>query len=226
MKRSATHKAAALAGSAAVLGGTGATAGAAVVPLNNVPSPTVSSGGTTFFNWDVDGNGLDDFRLRIVPGPGSTYYGVLTLFSGNTTEVGNPRLVQASGALSLVPNLFSGINTFEIGPTLPPGYTFGNIGQSFRLTTHSTVFLAGKRGLNFPSGNFPGPKNIIGFSFENGTDIHYAWMQLELGSLTVISGAYNDTPGASILVGQVPEPSGVLLLAVGAAGLMAWRRRY
>ena len=49
-------------------------------------------------------------------------------------------------------------------------------------------------------------------------------------TITVLAMGYNDTPGASILAGQglaaVPEPaSSAALLALGAAGLVAYRQR-
>jgi hypothetical protein len=61
----------------------------------------------------------------------------------------------------------------------------------------------------------------------------FGWAELRLGSNydpTLIAWGYNTTPGATDYTPNlsslpVPEPSSLLLLASGAAGLAAYRRR-
>lgn len=96
-------------------------------------------------------------------------------------------------------------------------------------------------------GNFSaGKKGIAGIEFLTGTNsnqkIHYGWIRLEYfgasypTSVEAIDWAYDTTPGQEIAAGATgqvqgnsttPEPgtAGLSLLALGAAGVLAWRRR-
>jgi hypothetical protein len=95
-------------------------------------------------------------------------------------------------------------------------------------------------------GNWPAPSStgFAGVKFTEGGQPHYGWVRLEYSawpdgspvSITAIDWAYNDVAGAPIRAGQtsdesgsslVPEPSGkaLALLAAGAMGVLAWRKR-
>ncbi len=76
--------------------------------------------------------------------------------------------------------------------------------------------------------------NYLGFSFNAADGFkRYGWLRIDVGAdptiRTIMEVGYNNTPGQSILVGQtvVPEPSTVVMgmLATGATGVLAWRRR-
>jgi len=62
-----------------------------------------------------------------------------------------------------------------------------------------------------------------------GGNFNYGWVQLSYDASTTtatfLGAAINTTPNQSILVGQVPEPSALSLLAVGIGGLALVRRR-
>jgi len=95
-----------------------------------------------------------------------------------------------------------------------------------------------------PTGNFVTPGNIpnvglelnlnssnnfLGFRFQNeaaANQTQFGWLQLQVGAntgdRTIIGYAYENT-GAAITA--VPEPCALALLATGAAGLFAARRR-
>lgn len=74
---------------------------------------------------------------------------------------------------------------------------------------------------------------FIGFRFNNGGGIEYGWARVTMdgapgNSFKLVDYAWAD-PGTAIRTGQtsaaVPEPGSLGLLAVGAAGLLAWRKR-
>jgi len=73
--------------------------------------------------------------------------------------------------------------------------------------------------------------NLVGFRFthEGTGQLHYGWMEIAISSAlnaqprTLVSYAYENTPGVAITA--VPEPTALGLLAAGAVGLFARRRR-
>ena len=80
---------------------------------------------------------------------------------------------------------------------------------------------------------------FIGIEFESGGNLHYGWMRLRVDdfligpggtslSVTVTDWAYEDTPDTEIQAGDgapIPEASSLALLALGATGIGAVRRR-
>jgi hypothetical protein len=72
---------------------------------------------------------------------------------------------------------------------------------------------------------------FIGFRFNTGAGIQYGWARVNMGgapdnSFTLVDYAWGD-PGDMIRAGQtvIPEPGSLGLLAVGAVGLLFWRKR-
>lgn len=81
-----------------------------------------------------------------------------------------------------------------------------------------------------PQFNLNSSDNFLGFRFQNeaaANQTQFGWLQLRMGAntgdRTIVGYAYEDT-GAAIIT-AVPEPSALALLATGAAGLFAARRR-
>jgi hypothetical protein len=73
--------------------------------------------------------------------------------------------------------------------------------------------------------------NYFGFQFTNealANANNFGWIEITFGAdaatRTITGWAYEDS-GAPITVTPVPEPSSMALLSVGAAGLVAYRRR-
>jgi MYXO-CTERM domain-containing protein len=108
-------------------------------------------------------------------------------------------------------------------------------------------FLARESGLIAGSGGEcgqfeRGQVGFIGFKFNNGNGDQYGWVRIKLNqcflSFQLIDYAYGD-PGEPVRAGQtsnndmvpvesddvVPQEGSLGALALGAAGLLAWRKR-
>ncbi len=85
------------------------------------------------------------------------------------------------------------------------------------------------------SGNWPrnGTPGLLGLSFTSGADQFNGWARIiaDPGGLegpesaTLVDFAYNETPGDPIAAGEAPEPSSLALFGLGAAGIVALRKR-
>jgi hypothetical protein len=93
-----------------------------------------------------------------------------------------------------------------------------------------------KTGFSTNEGNWPNNLNdakFVGLKFNVGADTHYGWFRVgaEMSgpSARVYDWAYESTPDTAITAGagapEVPEPSTFALLALGAAGITALKRR-
>ena len=102
-------------------------------------------------------------------------------------------------------------------------------------TTFTTTFAELNR---YGTGVAPAWSNTTGYfgiRFNPGDGFHYGWVKLQTNGnasqWAILGGAYNSVVGESILAGQgpttpVPEPAtSAALLALGAAGLVAYRQR-
>jgi hypothetical protein len=117
------------------------------------------------------------------------------------------------------------------------GFTPGSLDSGMSVGPAST--FAGDYSYTCVFGSNPGEwdynaNNYFGFRFTDEADslTHYGWGQIHVGAVAadrqLTALYYEDTAGTAIAVGAtgvVPEPSSALLLAAGAAGLAAFRRR-
>ena len=157
------------------------------------------------FYFALDGNAALDFYH-----PGSV--ALLGVFN-NGARYGNIFGFTA-GPYSYASNLASGVNLSTQNAL--PG-TFGTLAYNGGYTNSQFVNTSG----------------IIGFSFDGGNGTQFGWARLTalgdapVNSYTIEEYAFADV-GTAIAAGQtaaVPEPSSLGLLALGAFGVLANRRR-
>lgn len=218
------HKLAGLTGCAAIVLGGSSTSEAAVVAAQGLPlAPPASNGRVA---WDVDG-----------AGGASAAFSVENFSTGVTVkafiqELSPGRFVSPVGA----PNdtIARLATTDLVGSNLGAAFKFFTIAQD-----DITVTASGVIGEDLDGYWSMGQTGYFGFKFTSGTDTFYGWGELQIAAaadatagqgFTITRAYYNNTPGASIRVGQtadtvVPEPSTYALALLAAGGVAAYRSR-
>jgi len=73
-------------------------------------------------------------------------------------------------------------------------------------------------------------RGYMGFYVDDVDGRHYGWADVTVPWLgteaTLHRFAYETTPGEEILAGEIPEPTSVALLALGATGVLAARKKH
>ena len=172
------------------------------VTLGNLRGPAAAGA----VGWDVDGAGGDNFFL----------VNSVSLF-GSLSGAGNSNSLLA--------------DPFGILQNIATGGAVGALQATWRYLK-MTLTYAGTTGalsVNFSLGT----SGQFGFRFTEASNTYYGWGSLLIDGQSVGQGFkiteayYQSTPGTAIDVGAVPvpEPTGIALLALGSAGVMAWRSR-
>jgi hypothetical protein len=246
-RMSLAQKIALASGAGAAITGIVAPQSAEATPIQSTTVPLTPTVGD-YTQWDIDGNGTDDFSMYAYSSYSSAY---LTqdppYVSGQPANLSGRFVFPQNG----VPNPAN--NTIAM-TKLSAGVTIGsNLGTANR-------FLSG--GLNFgmvtssnnsvkispeaaASGWALGDIGYFGFKFTNSSGVHYGWGQLDIHlqtegyalgeAFTITNAYYESTPGASINVGDtgasaVPEidpasAGSVLSLVMGSLAMLERRRK-
>lgn len=197
-----------------------------------------ASAGTVYWPVDVTtpvGGGIyfNVVTGSVTPEPGP--HGFLTPGSSPgafalSNEVGSSALLKAFalGSSKGLNNRFAvsssqnGANSsaarLALGKTIGPGLNFANFFSS----------LASNR--ETPAGHWNAlGTGYLGLTFDIGPQTDYGWAEITVNSNYTITldGMAYDSSGSSISAGagEAPEPNSLLLMALGAAGLGAYRRK-
>jgi hypothetical protein len=170
---------------------------------------------------------------------GTVYSGIID----STATVGNPVAIDITGgggdfSFSLIPDSGSTIHivaTANTGNFFNDGLTPLTAGTPITLVnTNTTGGELMKSPDLFPSGPWASQSGFayLGLRFTMSAQEYLGWAQISINqgapSLTLRDYGYNDVAGGSINAGDsgaVPEPSSLALFAMGAAGVVALRRR-
>ena len=203
----AKHGVAALAAGAGLATGTPSEA---VVIYTNVGSVPITNGLTLDLNNDL----TPDFSFTVYGEASPTFvagttinnkvHGFFTYFYGGHSDYGG-----------------YGGSMRQDASALPPGFLVGP-GGSFFAHGH----MLKPDGPDAPWDLLAsGEKRYLGFWFAVGGNTHFGWAGVTKGSLTLNDYAYESDPNRAIPTGApVPEPSTLLLMALGAPAVLAFRR--
>jgi hypothetical protein len=174
-----------------------------------------------------------------VPFPaGSSFVSSFALDNAAILQFGHFNTVDFAGGIALfrvhgaaVSNMFVG--TGAAGSRYPSNLVFGaNIAAGPFAAFNGNLFATLAYGNGFVHSKFLAPgTGFIGFRFNGGSGIEYGWARVTMegspeNGFTLVDYAWSDV-GTAITAGQtaVPEPGSLGLLAVGATGLLLWRKR-
>ncbi len=185
-------------------------ASAAIITGGATASVSLSGTGTVTMTIDIDGSFGSDFYFKAYGGGNHKAY---------VSGVGT--------------NLIAGVYTATYSKTVAERFSYSSSISAAQFATTGTLLKEGWSSTG--AGQFPQVRGFIGVKFDRGGNTHYGWVDVFASSSSinayaiVYKWAYETVPDAPIGAGHLPaatpEPASLALLAMGAGGLMAWRRR-
>jgi hypothetical protein len=183
--------------------GTAATADAAVTYSG---LQDLAIGQFSAQNLNLDGDAYNDVLLKNYVFAGGNYQGLYVNF---------------------FPGKAVGFNAgLNYATALNSGFLVDSASTSGGVFAASLAF-----GANNPNAQFNAADDaFIGLAFPIGGVTHYGWLRVDInnaaGTFVIRDWAYESSPGVGIVTGAgIPEPGTLGLLAAGAAGVAALRRR-
>lgn len=190
---------------------------------------------TTFYNLDLNNDSNNDFSFYIFlnyPFNYPPYYNITLNKGPFIGGYNNNQMVGKTQLNYFFPTPFP-ILTIS---NLPEGTLIDNSINSYQTFIPYGFLAADASGdiydvpFYLKAGEWIGKDGYVGLKFyDTDSNAHFGWVKLsvsgDLGTVSIFDCAYESTPDTGILAGAVPAPSSLLLLATGAAGVLAYRRR-
>ncbi|MEM7453882.1 MAG: PEP-CTERM sorting domain-containing protein [Planctomycetota bacterium] len=159
---------------------------------------------------------------------GSSAEGILFLHAYSETQIGY-------GILAVIGQRQNPSHRFSIAAISDSGSFYARRLSPGSAISNESFALTGVRcdmawGASYISSQWPNADGYLAFRFDVGNGTQFGWMELTLDS-GVPANIYRleryawADPGESLYAGQIPEAGSLGLLALGATGLLAWRRR-
>lgn len=205
----------------AAVSGIGLSAsGAAAAVVSTLSVTTTITAGAMSINMDAAGG--NEFRIftNIIGTYNTGKYGVYVsgVASGAYVRANNATSASATRfvASNSVSTAFAFYGSALLGNHNPYGGAPKATAGNFSTASTATGFGSGYIGVRFI---IPGGPPTT----------HYGWINLAVDhknkSFTVFGWAYESAANTPIHVPVVPEPASLALLAMGAGGIVAWRKR-
>lgn len=213
-----------IAGALAIASGTSAYG--AIIQVFPPPDLTnVPGGGTTFVNWDVNSDGINDFTFS------NRYPNTADSDIGVVWQLNMDGIAASSGTISYMGPFIRYAFALPEGTTVGSFGSFSAGGQVCLGSKYSNgsggQYYYGGFAAGGPNGSVtPGTFSFVGFRFHAADGTHYGWAKLSVnaGIIDLHTAAYESVPDTAIMTVTldplVPEPGTLALLAMGAVGVI------